>query len=67
MKAKDTLSPRESEVAALLKAGRSHKEIASGLFITTDTVKTHVRSIRNKLNITCPSTAVGLLLLEDEK
>lgn len=43
------LSERELEVLELIVAGRSNAEIASKLYITVGTVKTHVRNILNKL------------------
>jgi len=44
-----TLSRREIEVLELIAAGKSNKEIASLLFISEGTVKTHVLSIHEKL------------------
>lgn len=43
------LTDRELEVLELIVAGRSNAEIAEKLYITVGTVKTHVRSILNKL------------------
>ncbi|HEY2382298.1 MAG TPA: response regulator transcription factor [Terriglobia bacterium] len=45
------LSPRELEVLKLIAGGRSNKEIASLLFISEGTVKTHVISIHEKLGV----------------
>jgi two-component system, NarL family, response regulator len=45
------LSPREIEVLALIAEGKSNKEIASLLFISEGTVKTHVLSIHEKLGV----------------
>jgi DNA-binding CsgD family transcriptional regulator/tetratricopeptide (TPR) repeat protein len=44
----DDLTPREVEVLRLIAAGRSNKDIATALFISLNTVATHVRSILNK-------------------
>ena len=44
----DDLTPREVEVLRLMAAGRSNKDIATALFISLNTVATHVRSILNK-------------------
>lgn len=44
------LSVRELEVLELIVAGCSNAEIASRCYITVGTVKTHVRSILNKLS-----------------
>lgn len=43
------LSERELEVLALLVKGLTNKEIGEQLFITRDTVKTHIRHIMEKL------------------
>ncbi|WP_054813697.1 response regulator [Nocardia arizonensis] len=45
------LSARESEILALIGAGRTNTEIAEELFITMATVKTHVRHIFAKLDL----------------
>ncbi|MDZ4837791.1 MAG: response regulator transcription factor [Candidatus Melainabacteria bacterium] len=45
----DVVSPRELEVLALLVEGLSNKKIAERLFISPDTVKTHIRHIMEKL------------------
>ena len=39
------LSPRETEVLALLISGRTNKEISQALFVSLSTVKTHIASI----------------------
>lgn len=46
------LTAREVEVLKRIVAGRSNKEIASDLFISEATVKTHVNSILGKLGVT---------------
>ena len=45
------LSPRESEVAALLARGLSNKEIAADLCVSVATVKDHVHSILTKTGL----------------
>jgi LuxR family maltose regulon positive regulatory protein len=45
------LSDRELEVLALIAQGRSNKEIASELYVTVGTVKTHVHNILAKLDV----------------
>jgi DNA-binding NarL/FixJ family response regulator len=44
----DTLSPREVEVLRLIAAGKSNRDIADALFISLNTVATHVRNILTK-------------------
>ncbi len=46
------LSEREREVLALLAQGASNREIASELYLSIDTVKTHVRHLFSKLEVT---------------
>ena len=46
------LSEREREVLALLAQGASNREIASELYLSIDTVKTHVRHLFTKLEVT---------------
>ena len=47
----EPLSQQEIRVLRLLVAGLSNGEIASELVVSTNTVKTHVKSIYRKLNI----------------
>jgi predicted ATPase/class 3 adenylate cyclase/DNA-binding CsgD family transcriptional regulator len=42
------LSPREREIMALLAGGASNAKIAEQLFVTTNTVRTHLDRIRDK-------------------
>jgi DNA-binding NarL/FixJ family response regulator len=44
----DDLSPREIEVLRLIASGKSNQEIAETLFISRNTVSTHVRNILTK-------------------
>jgi DNA-binding CsgD family transcriptional regulator len=43
------LSPREREVLALVAEGRSNKAIAEALYISPNTIKTHIASLMTKL------------------
>jgi DNA-binding NarL/FixJ family response regulator len=45
------LSPRECEVLALVAEGRSNKAIAEALYVSPNTVKTHVGSLLSKLRV----------------
>jgi DNA-binding NarL/FixJ family response regulator len=45
------LSEREREVLALLAQGASNREIAAELYLSIDTVKTHVRHLFTKLEV----------------
>ncbi|MBD2363399.1 response regulator transcription factor [Anabaena minutissima FACHB-250] len=45
------LSPREREVLRLIACGASNREIAQTLYISERTVKNHVTSILNRLNL----------------
>ncbi|SDO15752.1 two component transcriptional regulator, LuxR family [Psychrobacillus sp. OK028] len=45
------LTPREQDVLSELTKGKSNKEIASSLFVTEKTVKTHISNIFAKLNV----------------
>ena len=45
----DGLSPREIEVLRLIAAGLSNNEIATALFLSSATVKTHINRIFSKI------------------
>lgn len=50
-KSLDLLTPKEQEVLFRITLGESNKEIASQLFISEKTVKTHITSILGKLEL----------------
>src|ERR1700733_2872766 len=54
----EPLSKRELEVLGLMAKGRSNKEIATALFISEGTVKSHGKSIFAKMNVTSRTEAV---------
>jgi DNA-binding CsgD family transcriptional regulator len=51
MAAHDELTPQERTVAGLVSSGLTNREIAERLFVTTNTVETHVRHIFQKLDV----------------
>jgi DNA-binding NarL/FixJ family response regulator len=55
----ETLSEREIEVLKLMAQGKSNKEIATALFITEGTVKSHGKSIFAKMNVSSRAEAVA--------
>jgi len=48
---REELNQRELEALHLLVKGRSNKEIAATLFISEDTVKTHLKNLFHKLDV----------------
>lgn len=54
------LSEQEQKIVALIKQGMSNKEIASNLFISVSTVKSHINNIYKKLNVDSRDTLKGL-------
>lgn len=55
------LSEREQEVARLVLAGRTHKEIGAQLYLSPKTVEHHVARIRTKLGATNRAELVAAL------
>lgn len=58
----DSLSDRELDVLRLLASGFTNKEIAEQLFVSSDTVKTHLASIYRKLSVSDRTHAVAVAL-----
>jgi DNA-binding NarL/FixJ family response regulator len=58
------LTQRESEVLALIVTGRSNRAIAGQLTLSAETVKTHIRGIYRKLDVTDRAAAVAAALRE---
>jgi len=54
-----SLSPREGEVLQLVAQGATNKQIADSLFISENTVKTHLRNIMDKLHLANRSQAAA--------
>lgn len=55
----EPLTRREIEIVKLLAAGRTNQEISAELFISPTTVKTHLRNIFRKLNVSNRTQAVA--------
>lgn len=58
------LSRREQEMLELLSKGFRYKEIADKLFLSIETVRTHIRNVYEKLQVNCRIEALkktGLL------
>lgn len=49
--ATESLTPREEEILALLAEGFRYREIGERLFISLDTVRTHIRHIYEKMQV----------------
>jgi DNA-binding NarL/FixJ family response regulator len=58
--APDTLTPRETEILALVAEGRSNGEIAKQLFISAKTVSVHVSNILAKLDAASRTEAAAI-------
>jgi DNA-binding NarL/FixJ family response regulator len=58
------LTQREKEILTHLCKGKSYKMIASALFISEDTVRSHIRHIYQKLHVRSKSEAVVKALRE---
>jgi DNA-binding NarL/FixJ family response regulator len=58
------LTQRESEVLSLMVAGSSNRAIAVKLVIGEETIKSHIRSIYRKLEVTDRASAVAKALRE---
>jgi DNA-binding CsgD family transcriptional regulator len=58
------VTPRELEVLALIADGHSTREIAQMLWITDETVRTHVRRLLNRLGARTRAHAVAIAYRE---
>ncbi len=56
------LTQRESEITELLLKGRTYKMIAQELFLSENTVKTHIKNIYSKLQIKSKVELIGLAI-----
>ena len=53
------ISERECEVLVLLAKGHSNREIASRLFVSTNTVKSHIAHLYEKLQVSRRTQAIN--------
>jgi DNA-binding NarL/FixJ family response regulator len=60
------LSPREREVLHLLATGMTGEQIADRLFISSETVRTHVRNAMDKLDASTRVHAIAIALRQGE-
>ncbi len=58
------LTQRESEVLGLIVSGRSNRAIAGQLTLSEETIKSHVRGIYRKLDVSDRAAAVAAALRE---
>lgn len=61
------LSTREMQVADLVHQGKIEKEIATELYISLETVRTHTKNIRRKLNARNIADITRIYILELNK
>lgn len=57
-----SLTPRELDVLRLVSRGRSNKEMASAMFVSEETVKTHMKALFQKLGVHDRAEAVSVSL-----
>jgi predicted ATPase/DNA-binding CsgD family transcriptional regulator len=55
----DSLTEREREVLALVAAGHSNRQIARDLFLTLNTVKSHIHHVYGKLGVESRTQAIA--------
>jgi len=56
------LTPREAEILDLLVQGYRYREIAERLFVSLDTVRTHVRHVYEKMHVRSRAEATARVL-----
>jgi DNA-binding CsgD family transcriptional regulator len=61
--AEAVLTPQEIEVAALIREGRSSKEIATSMNLSLTTINFHRRNLRRKLKLTNSRTNLRTYLI----
>ena len=56
------LTPRELDVLRLVSRGRTNKEMAAAMFVSEETVKSHMKGLFHKLDVHDRAEAVGIAL-----
>ena len=54
----ESLSPREAEILALIARGWTNSEVSDELFLSFNTVKSHIRSAYRKIDVDSRTQAV---------
>ncbi len=54
------LTERESEILSLLPAGLTNRELGKQLYVSENTIKTHLRSLYTKLGVRNRAQAASL-------
>jgi ATP/maltotriose-dependent transcriptional regulator MalT len=54
------ITPREEQILNLIAGGKSNKQISSELFLSIETVKTHIKKIFTKLEVKSRLEAVAV-------
>ena len=57
-----SLTPRELDVLRLVCRGRTNKEIAVAMFVSEETIKSHMKGLFHKLGVHDRAEAVGIAL-----
>lgn len=63
---RSSLTAREKEILAMLLKGKSNKEISDLMFVSTETVKTHLQNIYRKLGVKSRMEVLAQFLKEKE-
>ena len=56
------LTPREIQILRMAARGMTHPEIAKKLFLTTETIKSHTKKVRAKLNAKTTGQAIAIAM-----
>lgn len=62
IKTLDPLTLREQEVLQLVLSGKANRKIAEELFISESTVKTHIRNIFSKYDVSSRAELISIML-----